>query len=48
MKYIITEEERQFVMNALGNVVANVSFKPLLVLNQLPIYEELKEEPKTE
>lgn len=43
MKYVITQEQKNFLMTAFGEVKASISFQPLLLLNQL---EALPEEDK--
>jgi hypothetical protein len=47
-KYVITEEQRNLLLNAFGRVVGEISFQPLLVLNQLKEVEEVKQEKQGE
>ena len=39
-QYILTEEQRILLMNAFSQVIAQMSFQPLLLLNQLPEAEK--------
>lgn len=41
-QFIITEEQRNFIIAALGEVVAKISYRPISILQGLPLCVEEK------
>jgi hypothetical protein len=46
MKYLITEEQLNFIINKLGEVKAKHSFNALSILSSLPKYQDKPEDIK--